>query len=404
MKKITAFLFLNLCFLFAHAQTWETLASLPASAQERHHPTTFSIDGIGYLVCGADDNAVSMNDFYSYDPQTNTWTTKTNFPGPSRGFAYAVESETKGYMGFGYQYEPGNSIEQYLADLWEYDPLTDTWTELAPFPGSARIHPAMVYLNGKIYVGCGGDALGDLGDWWEYDIDTDTWTAKATFPGSDRHHPYYFAIGDYAYVGMGHSGPNIFKDLYRYDPNTDSWQQMADIPDQARVAGTQFSFGGKGYMLSGQGNTHQNLPTGEFWEYDPLTNSWLQLTPHPGEGRWAPGSFVINGAVYFMCGESNSGLEKDMMRYQIEGFASNEVIMEEDQEISLFPNPANSQFQISNITTPAIVSVFDMNGKLSWEGIVQPQQQINVSGLQNGIYNCQILVNGDIRREKLIIQ
>ena len=79
----------------------------------------------------------------------------------------------------------------------------------------------------------------------------------------------------------------------------DSWLQLADFPSEARVAGTQFSFNGKGYILSGDGDNHGPLSSGEFWCYDPFTDAWNELPSHPGGAIWAPGSFVIDSDVYF---------------------------------------------------------------------------------------------------------
>ena len=82
------------------AQVWEPVQSLPAAAPARHHPTTFSIDGKGYLVAGAEANTVALGDCYEYDPNSDSWTQKNDFPGLARGFAYSVSSDTKGYLGF----------------------------------------------------------------------------------------------------------------------------------------------------------------------------------------------------------------------------------------------------------------------------------------------------------------
>ena len=73
---------------------------------------------------------------------------------------------------------------------------------------------------------------------------------------------------------------------------------MSQFPSQARVAGTQFSYQGKGYILSGDGDNHYPLGVSEFWEYDPISDSWVQLPPHPGNSIWAPGSFVIGCNVF----------------------------------------------------------------------------------------------------------
>ncbi|MEO9533457.1 MAG: kelch repeat-containing protein [Crocinitomicaceae bacterium] len=402
MRKYYILICLVFSSQFVFTQTWETLESMPSAAAERHHPAAFSVGGTGYVMGGAESNSNALGDFYSYDPIADSWTTKTDFPGQPRGFGYAVSSDTKGYVGFGYDYDAGTGDEAYLKDLWEYDPLTDNWTQLAECPGSARVHPAMVYLDGKIYMGCGGNTIGDVDDWWEYDIGSDTWTAKTDFPGDARHHPYYFALDGYVYVGMGHSGPNIYNDFYRYDPNTDSWTQMGNLPDQGRVAGTQFTYDGKGYFLSGQGENHQNLPTGEFWEYEPGTDSWTELTAHPGGGRWAPGSFVINGGVYLLCGESNSGVEKDMMRYQIEGFAN--VRTDELDELTVYPNPSMGTIKISGITAATELTLVDVHGKKVWTGKIHPQASIDLSFLDAGIYFCNVTEDGVLRREKLIIE
>ena len=91
MQKI----FLGAMLLFSSsmfAQSWESVQSLPAAADDRHHPISFTIDGVAYLMGGADDAYASMDDFYAYDPVDDSWTTKADFPGLSRGFAYGCES------------------------------------------------------------------------------------------------------------------------------------------------------------------------------------------------------------------------------------------------------------------------------------------------------------------------
>ena len=199
----------------------------------------------------------------------------------------------------------------------------DTWIQKTSFPGDGRNHPAMIVVNDKIYMGCGSNGSGNLGDWWEYDITLDSWSQKPDIIGNDRHHPYYFGIGDYAYVGFGHGslpGPGsnpssnsyIYNDFYRYDPSNDSWLQLNDFPAEARVAGTQFSYNGKGYVLSGDGDDHGPLSSGEFWEYNPINDSWNQLPSHPGGAIWAPGNFVIGCDVYFLLGQDwNSNIPTD---------------------------------------------------------------------------------------------
>ena len=300
MKK-TLSLIIFLPF-FCLSQNWENVTNFPFEGI--HHPVTFSYNDEAFVITGSNTDNV-----YKYNSVNDSWTQLSPFPGGVRGYAYGVAIGSKGYFGFG-----SDTSSIYPNDWWEYDILNDSWTQLSSFPGDGRNHPAMVNIGDKIFVGCGSNdtSLG-LNDWWEYDITNNTWNQRANFPSNGRHHPYYFGIDNYAYVGFGHgssagqgTNPNtnvyIYNDFYRYDPANDSWQIMSQFPSQSRVAGTQFSYQGKGYVLSGDGDNHYPLATGEFWEYDPISDSWVQLPYHPGNSIWAPGSFIIGCNVYFLLG------------------------------------------------------------------------------------------------------
>lgn len=279
------------------AVEWIEVSSLPAEFRT-HHSFGFSLLGKGYLVTG--DSGVPRADFYAYNPDTDEWTKLQNYPGPARSYGIGDVWEEKAYLGFG-----ADSDGNALNDLWEFDPTTMTWTQLTSCPCDPRFHPALVAAMGKIYVGLGNDAA-NMKDWWEYDIASDTWEQIPDFPSDERHHPYQFAIGNFVYSGFGH-GASIYKNWFRYDPSGFVWQRMADIPSEGRVAGTQFSFEGKGYVLSGDGENHGSMDTGEFWSYDPATDTWEELPPHPGKSRWAPASFIINGEVYLINGTVRAG-------------------------------------------------------------------------------------------------
>ena len=304
MKRLITYLLPLFAFSLS-AQNWEQVAPV-ANNFTSDHSFGFAINGIGYLVTGYAKNENKFSDqFYSYDPSTDTWTQKDPFPGASRGFAIGDVFQGKAYLGF------GSDDDNVFNDLWEYDPQSDTWTELAFCPCIGREHPALVTLDGYIYVGLGNDGSSNLKDWWRYDIANNTWEQKTDFMDNKRHHPYQFAVGEYVYVGFGHGVSFISnKWYYRYDPSTDTWKEVASLPSNGRVAGTQFSYNGYGYTLSGEGENHGAMPTGEFWEYDPSIDSWSALPPHPEKSRWAPASFIIDGYVYIINGYDGSYIDK----------------------------------------------------------------------------------------------
>ena len=284
------------CSLVSFGQGWTSVAPL-SDGFVSNHSYGFALDSMGYIVAGESTEGFT-NAFYQYDPSADAWTALDNFPGPARGYTIGDDWDGKAWMGFGL------SESGYLNDLWVFDPDSMAWTEKASCPCSARTHPAFIAEDDKIFVGLGGGQNGDMNDWWEYDMASDTWSQKPNFPSSERHHPYQFGIDGLIYVGFGHNGPNIFNEWYRYDPATEEWDEMATLPAEGRVAGSQFIHEGMGYALSGDGDDHNSMETGELWQYNPGADSWSAWPEHPGMSRWAPASFVLNDEAYLINGMS----------------------------------------------------------------------------------------------------
>jgi len=388
MKSFYILLISLISFHVSAQGNWEKKSSIPGVA--RHHPVTFALNGKGYVATGLASPSFLLQDFFEYDPTTDTWTQKTSFPGIARSFAYGVTHNGKAYLGFGLG--TGN---QRLNDFWEYDPATDQWTQLSDCGCTGRRHPAMVATdNGKIFVGMGDDLNGDQNDWWEYDIATNTWTQKGSLPGPRRHHPYYFGIGSDTYVGFGHSGLNIYNDFYRYNSVSETWTQMRDFPGEARVAGAQFNYDAYGYIISGEGADHQNLDSGEFFRYDPRLDSWFEQEVHPGPGRWATGTFVIDDMVYLVAGEDDRSIMlNDMWAYDLKRttvIAGSDENLSSDEEIKAYPNPVSNTLYL-NIQSTYTYSVNGFDGKTIMTGEAdQLNKRIDMTELNAGIYLLQL--------------
>ena len=65
----------------------------------------------------------------------NVWNAKANLTGVGRLHAVGFSIGSKGYIGTGLG---ASSVE--LADFWEYDPATDSWTQKANFGEIGRAH------------------------------------------------------------------------------------------------------------------------------------------------------------------------------------------------------------------------------------------------------------------------
>ena len=185
---------------------WTQRASVPASG--RHRAVAITIGNRGYAGLGH-INAVTdilYDDWWEYDPGTNTWTQKANFPPGPRMHAAAFAIGNYGYVGTGRD----NSFTE-KNDLYKYDPSTNSWTLLAPMPTVARRGAVAFAVNGKGYIGTGDYST----DFWEYDPVANSWIQLVDFSGSARRYMSCFALGSRGYGVFGTSGTN-YNDLWEY--------------------------------------------------------------------------------------------------------------------------------------------------------------------------------------------
>ncbi|MES2132739.1 MAG: gliding motility-associated C-terminal domain-containing protein [Bacteroidota bacterium] len=240
-------------------------------------PAGFSINNKGYIGGGmAMVGSALLTDFWEYDPVTDIWTQKANMPGRRAALGFNIGS--KGYICFGLLNSGGTSISN---QLFEYDPVSNIWTQKTPFPVNPRLKAVGFSINNKGYVGTGRDNFSVYyDDFWEYDPITDTWIQKANVPGGLREAAVGFGINNKGYIGTGWNFTQWgnTRDFWEYDPVTNLWTQKANFGGQARAGALGFSIGCKGYLgVGGAGGIFYH----DFWRYDPVTNVWTQKQSFP---------------------------------------------------------------------------------------------------------------------------
>ena len=379
-----------------YSQSWVQQANAPVG---RHHPISFSLNGKGYAVTGSLPSGQPTDEVYQYDPVADSWTKLNDFPGAARSFGIGTVADNgKAYIGFG-------ANIQYLRDFWSLD-SNGTWTQLASCDCSGRRHPALIAIGDRIYVGLGDDSGGDKNDWWMYSIPDNDWTRIANLPGPPRHHPFMFNAGGEVFAGLGHrSGVGIYKDWYKLDTATNTWTAMNPFPGEARVAGTQFAMHGFGFVLSGDGDDHSYMSNGEMWRYDPGNDTWTQFPSHPGRSRWAPGSFVIDDDVYFFGGLNRftSLYPTDLWKFDM---AAATVSMDEEivEKTDLFPNPANEYLRWESDESVTQIKVYNALGQLVLTTSTDAKM-LDTRNLSNGLYTVQFSTDTKvIKTSKVLIR
>lgn len=368
MNRVIISLFsLTLSFNILIAQgIWVKKADYPGCFT--HSQIAFSVGGKGYVGLGSD----SCDDIWEYNPETDTWTEKGNFPGlgrTERPVSFAIDD--KGYVAIG-----ADDFGTYSNSLWQYNHTTDTWQEKAPFPGQGRGVAVSFVIDGKAYIGAGVyyDIQGQhiLSDFWKYDPQEDLWTQIADIPIPLAASVAFSAAGK-GFVGSGGNQDTPQRnEFYSYDPQEDSWTQVQSVPREPTVLATAFSIGNQGYF--GMGLDDSQL----FFEYNPFNDEWIQKADYPDFRAWDEGiGFNIGNKGYMGLGDDmtfETPINRSFYEYTPDSIIISNVesTIISELKICMSPNPITHDnlltlkmegipLRIINILT---INVYDAQGHL----------------------------------------
>ena len=146
---------------------------------------TCVVDGKIYVIGGAGPVYQALRTVEVYDPATDTWTAKSEMPTARQGLSTSVVNGKIYAIWGGVSPSSEYSSVETFSTMEEYDPETDTWTTKSPMPTSRGFHSTNV-VDGKIYVIGGSQAASPdrshVRTVEVYDPATDTWTQKGDTP------------------------------------------------------------------------------------------------------------------------------------------------------------------------------------------------------------------------------
>ena len=300
----------------------------------RKNAVGFSIGSKGYIGTGKNVETY-FKDLWEYDPLTNSWTQRADFGGGDRENAVGFNVGNKGYIGTGYT---DDGAPAYYQDFWEYDPTTNSWTKKQDFPGTPRHEAVGFSIGDKGYLGTGQNT-GAEKDFWEYDPAIDNWKKRKGFEGDARYSAVGFSIGLKGYIGTGTKSNDLFTDFWEYDPENNAWTEKAYLPpyNYKREGAVGFSIGNKGYV--GTGITGYGYHR-DILEYDPDLNTWTQKKNFGGTGRGYAVGFSIGSKGYIGSGEDIHYERNDFWEYNPDSCFSYMAFADLDGDS--FGNPAES--------------------------------------------------------------
>ena len=181
--------------------------------------SAFVINDKVYVIGGLDINSQPLDEFWEYDSSADLWTQKAIYPGGpvAEGIGFAISG--KGYAGL------GTPNQQYL---WEYDPDTDMWSEKCKIPDLVtniaydRISAICFTINGKAYLGTGfskkssDDYFRDL---YEYNPVSNTWKLAGKLPLSNGFAGALgYSVGSLGFIMGGQRGGMDLPVLWEFNP------------------------------------------------------------------------------------------------------------------------------------------------------------------------------------------
>ena len=177
---------------------------------------------------GANDQGV----LFEYDPVAITYTKKLDFDGAAKGqlpFGSLVQASNGKLYGMT---RLGGALSQGV--LFEYDPVSSTYTKKVDLDSSngARPEGSLVQsFNGKLYGMTEGGGFYDKGVLFEYDPVTSTYTKKVDFDGTAKgKNPkgsLFEASNGKLYGMTSYGGTLDLGVLFEYAPVTDTYNKKA---------------------------------------------------------------------------------------------------------------------------------------------------------------------------------
>jgi N-acetylneuraminic acid mutarotase len=271
-----------------------------------------------------------------------------NTPGARSGAVGWTDNSGHFWLFGGYGYD-AVSKEDYLSDLWEFNPSTRQWawmggSHYADTPGSygtvgvpsVNTHPGgrsgevgWVDKSGNFWLfgGYGYAAWGDttyLNDMWEFNPGTLQWTWTTGYNGPGT------AVGVYA-IGQ----PGAYGTLSVPEPGNTPGSRVSPT-SWTDKNGNLWLFGGVGFDVYGNGGNDGNF-LNDLWEFVPATRLWAWMggsnttgliasvygqfrvpsaANFPSE-RWGSSTWTDKTGNLWLFGGEDDALENDLWKYQV---------------------------------------------------------------------------------------
>lgn len=290
------------------------------SVNGRASAVSFVIDERAYVALGRSEaRSGALTDCWEYNPASGQWTEKARFPGIGRVNGIAESVNGKAYIGLGFDLSKGIYQEAaQLKDFWCFDPVTNSWIRKTDFPALSTNGCVSFVIGNSIYAGFGFTGSTFTNELWKYDTEKDTWTQMKYTGVTRRTGSVVCCDGEKVFFGTGYNTRKE-NDWWEYFPATDSWKKRKSMPGSSREFAVALSVNHRFFVATGR-HFAGNLTGGELkddvLEYDAVKDLWYNRGILPGLGRENAVAFVLNGKAYIGFGENDNATLNDLWSFE----------------------------------------------------------------------------------------
>lgn len=236
---------------------WTTLASM---STPRWGACAASVNGKIYIVGGIYQTSQGYSfvaNVAEYNPATNTFTQKAAIPLPAAQMSATVV-DGKIYVFGGLSLASG--VFTLISTVQVYDPATDTWTQAGPGPSAGEFTMA-ASIGSNIYLMGGDDGTTEYPNSYRGTVSggTISWAPFNSFGANDI--PRALSAGSAGvlngkiYVAGGHTGGVDGATNFAFDPATKKWTSSFSLPVPVSLSNNLVGDGTSAlYLISGNGN------------------------------------------------------------------------------------------------------------------------------------------------------
>jgi N-acetylneuraminic acid mutarotase len=289
---------------------WQTLAPSGMDRQE----VSYTVVGGKFYLAGGTTNKFGMTLHERYDPVADSWSQVAPLP---KGLTHiqAVELGGKIYYVGGMEGSPNGPHGPSSDTVFVYDPATDSFSEGAPMmSGRERGAAGTAVYDGKIYIAGGQHDAPDgvynptSKPWFDvYNPVTEAWVQLPDMPRARDH--FHAAVVDgkfYAIGGRQTRDVNIVTAVDVYDLSQGSGGTWQTLDTALPTPRSGFATAVLGREILVIGGEGNGIAYNTVEAYDTATNSWRELQPMP-TARHGIQAAVYNGGVYVAAGANDQG-------------------------------------------------------------------------------------------------